>query len=117
MIAFVRGKVFTLTETSAVLDTGGLGYEVYVTSRDLNRLSVGKEAFLYTYFQVREDAMSLFGFLEKDDREVFGHLLGVAGSGPKAALSILGALKPNDLRFAVLSDDVKTISSAPGVGK
>ena len=117
MISFVRGKVFTIQESSAIIDTGAIGYEVFMTTRDLNRLRSGGDVFLYTYFQVREDAMSLFGFLNKDDLEVFRLLLGISGVGPKAALGILGAISANDLRFAVLSEDVKTISGAPGVGK
>ena len=117
MIAFVRGKVYTMGESTAVLDTGHFGMEIYMTNRDLAQLRVGAEILLHTYFQVREDAMTLYGFREKDDLEVFQMLLGISGIGPKAALGILGAIKPNDLRFAVLSDDVKTISSAPGVGK
>lgn len=117
MISFIRGKVYTMGESSCVVDTGALGYEVFMTRRDLGRLSSGKEVFLHTYFQVREDAMVLFGFLKKDDLEVFRLLLGISGVGPKAALGILGAISANDLRFAVLSEDVKTISGAPGVGK
>ena len=71
---------------------------------------------LYTYLQVREDAFVLYGFFTREDRKLFGQLLGVSGIGPKGALGILSALSADDLRFAVLADDAKTISKAPGVG-
>ena len=78
---------------------------------------VGKEVKIYTYLNVKEDAMQLFGFLTRDDLYVFKLLIGVSGIGPKGGQSILSVLSPDDLRFAVLSGDVKAISSAPGVGK
>ena len=75
------------------------------------------EVKIHTYFQVREDAMQLYGFLSKDDLEMFRLLLNVNGIGPKAALGVLAGLTADELRFAVLSDDIKTISKAPGIGK
>ena len=78
---------------------------------------MGEEIKLHTYLNVREDAMQLFGFLTRDDLEVFRLLIGVSGIGPKAGLNILSCLSPDELRFAVLAGDVKTISSAPGIGK
>jgi len=117
MIAFVRGSVYETGLNSVTIDTGAIGYEVYMTGRDLSRLQPGRDVFVYTWFQVREDAMQLFGFLEKDDLEMFSLLLAVNGVGPKAALGILGGITADELRFAVLADDVKTLSKAPGVGK
>ena len=117
MIAYVRGRVDWIGENSVVVEAGGIGYEIYMTGAALSRLSVDREVKIHTYFQVREDAMQLFGFLSRDELEVFRLLLGVSGIGPKAALGILGSIAPDDLRFAVLSDDVKTIQAAPGVGK
>jgi Holliday junction DNA helicase RuvA len=76
----------------------------------------GEEVRIYTYFSVREDAMQLFGFLSEDDLEMYRLLLGVNGVGPKAALGVLSVLTADDLRFAVLSDDAKTIAKAPGIG-
>lgn len=78
---------------------------------------IGEEIKIYTYLSVREDAMQLFGFLTKDDLEVFKLLIGVSGIGPKGGLGILGALTADELRFAVLSGDVKAITAAPGIGK
>ena len=117
MIAYVKGSVQDLAESSVVVETGGIGYEIFMTGTALSRLRIGDEVKIHTWFMVREDAMMLFGFPAKDDLEVFRLLLGVNGVGPKAALGILGAISPDDLRFAVLSDDIKTISTAPGIGK
>lgn len=118
MISFVRGKIAELTEHSVILDTGSMGYEIYMTGAALDRLShIGDTVKIHTYFQVREDAMQLFGFLSRDDLNMFRLLLGVNGVGPKAALGILSGITPDELRFAVLSEDVKTISKAPGIGK
>ena len=77
----------------------------------------GSEVKIHTYLNVREDAMQLFGFLTRDDLEIFKLLIGVSGIGPKGGLSILSKLSPDDLRYAVLSGDVKAISAAPGIGK
>lgn len=118
MIAFVRGIAADLTENSAIIETGsGIGYELYMTGTDLGRLHIGESVKLHTYLQVREDAMTLFGFLSKDDLGMFKLLLNVNGIGPKAALGVLSAVSADELRFAILSDDVKTLSKAPGIGK
>ena len=118
MIAFIRGTVADLTENSVILEAGNIGYEIYMTGSAMGRsLYMGMEVKIYPYFHVREDAMQLYGFLTKDDLYMFKLLLGVNGIGPKAALGILSGLTADELRFAVLSDDVKTISKAPGVGK
>lgn len=117
MIAFVKGRVVEMDESAVVLENGGVGYLVYVHGRDAGRLRMGEEVLLHTYFHVREDAVQLFGFLDREDLRVFRLLIGVNGIGPKAAVGILAALTPNDLRFAVLADDVKAIAAAPGVGR
>lgn len=118
MIAFIRGTVADMTETSVVLEAGNIGYEIYMTGTAMGQsLYIGKEVKVYTYFHVREDAMQLYGFLTKDDLAMFKFLLGVNGIGPKGALGILSGLTADEIRFAVLSDDIKTISKAPGVGR
>ncbi len=117
MIAFLKGKIEELEETKAIVDVNGVGYGVFITGRDSGILSGNRETVkLYTYLQVREDAMQLYGFLKKDDLHVFQLLLGVNGIGPKAALGILSVLSANDIRFAVLAGDAKAISRAPGIG-
>ncbi|MDO4523271.1 MAG: Holliday junction branch migration protein RuvA [Eubacteriales bacterium] len=117
MIAFLRGTVVEVNESRAVLEVNGMGYNVLISSRDAQLLRRGTEsALVHTYLQVREDAMQLFGFLNREDLEVFKLVLCVNGIGPKAALGILSVFSANDLRFAVLAGDAKTISKAPGIG-
>ncbi|MDO4337600.1 MAG: Holliday junction branch migration protein RuvA [Eubacteriales bacterium] len=118
MISFIRGKVADMTENSVILEAGNIGYEIFMTGTAMGKsLHMGQEVKIHTYFHIREDAMQLYGFLSKDDLQMFKLLLGVNGIGPKAALGVLSGITADELRFAVLSDDVKTISKAPGIGK
>lgn len=118
MISFIRGVVADVTETAVIVEAGNLGYEIFMTGTAIERASrIGREIKIYTYFHVREDAMQLYGFLTKDDLKMFKLLLGVNGIGPKAALGVMSGISADELRFAVLSDDVKTISRAPGIGR
>lgn len=117
MIAFLKGQVADMTEGSVVLDVNGVGYEVLVPGQLLSMLEgIGQELKLYTYMQVREDAVVLFGFLTRDDLQMFRMLIGVNGVGPKAGLAILSVLGADDLRFAILADDAKKIAKTPGIG-
>lgn len=118
MIAFVKGTLAEVKENIAVIENNGIGFNVYITGRDAGQLvRTGMEVLLHTYMDVREDAIQLFGFLSKDDLETFRLLLKVNGIGPKAALGVLTAISAVDLRFAVLADDIRAISAAPGIGK
>lgn len=117
MIAFVRGTAVDMTENSVIVEAGGIGYEIYMTGTDLSQIYMGEEVKIHTYFNVREDAMQLYGFRSKDDLQMFKLLLGVNGVGPKAAVGVLAGITADELRFAILSDDVKTLSKAPGIGK
>lgn len=117
MISFVRGVLVQRTENSAILDTGGIGFEIFVPVSALEKLPpVGNEVTLYTYMNVKEDEMSLYGFIDRDDLAMFRLLITVSGIGPKGAQAILSGLSADDLRFAILSQDVKAISKAQGVG-
>ena len=117
MISYIKGELTEVFEDTVVVETNGIGYNIRVPGSVLDRLpSVGSSVWIYTYLYVKEDAMNLFGFLNRDDLSVFKLLLNVSGIGPKGALAILSTIGPDDLRFAVLSEDVKTISSAPGIG-
>ncbi|MEY8426186.1 Holliday junction branch migration protein RuvA [Lachnospiraceae bacterium 46-15] len=117
MIAYIRGKVAHLAEAKVIVDVHDIGYQIFITSRDASAMPpAGSEVMLHTFFNVKEDAMQLFGFLSRDDMEIFKLLLGVNGVGPKAALGILSVMSADDIRFAVLADDAKTISKAPGIG-
>lgn len=105
-------------ENKIIIDVGGVGYGVYMSGRAMGALPpVGNEVKIHTYLNVKEDAMQLYGFLTRDDLQVFKMLIGVNGIGPKGGLGILAALSPDDLRFAVASNDVKAICAAPGIGK
>ena len=117
MIAFLKGEVADMTEGSIILDVNGVGYEVLVPGQLLSMLEgIGQSLKLYTHMQVREDTVTLFGFLTRDDLQMFRMLISVNGVGPRAGLSILSALGADDLRFAVLADDAKRISKTPGIG-
>lgn len=118
MISYVRGELAAVEEQKAIVDVGGIGYGIYMPNQALSRLpQPGNEVKIHTYFSVREDAMQLFGFLTRDDLEIFKLVIGVSGIGPKGGLNILSAMSPDELRFAVMSGDAKAISSAPGIGK
>ena len=113
MISFIRGLVADTTENSVILEAGGIGYEIFMTGSSIEQASRSEgKVKIHTYFHVREDAMQLYGFLSRDDLEMFRLLLNVNGIGPKAALGVLAGLTADELRFAVLSDDIKTISRA-----
>lgn len=117
MIAYLRGDVAALNENSVVLEVNNIGYLVYVSGRDADRLAGARnEVCVHTYMHVKEDALQLYGFCTQDDLQIFKLLLGVNGIGPKAALGVLTALSADDLRFAILSEDAKAIAKAPGVG-
>lgn len=118
MISYIRGELVAVQEQKAIVEAGGIGYGIYMSQQTLSMLpAVGEEVKIHTYLNVREDAMQLYGFLTGEDLQVFRLLIGVSGIGSKAGLNILSCLSPDELRFAVLAGDVKTISSAPGIGK
>ncbi len=117
MYAYIRGKLAETSYDSVVIETGGIGYRVFIPGKALEYLpSTGEEIKVYTYLHLREDVMILYGFLTKDDLELFKLLIAVSGIGPKGGLAILSTMDADDLRFAVLSGDSKTISKAPGIG-
>lgn len=118
MISYVRGELASVEADKAIIDVGGVGYGVYMPQQALSVLPpLGTEIKLYTYLNVKEDALQLFGFLTKDDLEIFKLVIGVSGIGPKGGLNILSCLSPDELRFAIMSGDAKAISAAPGIGK
>ena len=117
MIAYVRGTVENITEDNAVVDVGGIGYNIKISADTAARLpGIGESVKLYTYTSVREDAIQLFGFLARNDLEIFRKCITVSGIGPKGALAILSVLDADSLRFAIMSGDVKAITKAPGIG-
>ena len=117
MIAYIKGELAATDVDTVVVEAGGLGYEIYVPASVYEGLpAVGAQVRLHTYLHVREGGIQLFGFLDRDSLEVFKLLITVSGSGPKGALGVLSVISPNELRFAILADDAKTISRAPGIG-
>ncbi len=117
MYAFIRGTITSIREDYVVLDNNGIGYRIFISSALAEKLAVGEEIRLFTHFAVREDAMLLYGFESEEELELFRLLLGVSGIGPKGAIGIFSVMTPDDLRFAILSDDAAQIAKAPGVGK
>lgn len=117
MIAYLKGELAEIKENYVVIEVNHIGYEVYLPSSSIMELpSKGSTIKLYTYLHVREDAIGLFGFLTRDDLEMFKLLITVNGIGPKGALGILSAISADDIRFAVLAEDSKAIAKAPGIG-
>lgn len=118
MYSYIKGELIEIAgEDLIVVEANQIGYNIRVPAQVLNYLpDTGSQVKIYTYLYVREDAYMLYGFLTRDDLNVFKLLLGVSGIGPKGALAVLSVLSTDDLRFAVLSDDAKAIAKAPGVG-
>ena len=118
MIAFIEGTLVKKTPSAAIIGTAaGIGYEVLVPVPVLQMLPpCGNKVLLHTYLQVKEDGVALFGFLSEEELSIFKLLITVNGIGPKAALGILSGISVDDLRFAVLAEDTKTISKIPGIG-
>ena len=117
MIAFVRGQVAAVTLSSAVLEVGGVGLELICTPGTLATLRPGHQATLPTSMVVREDSLTLFGFLDEDEKSIFELVQTASGVGPKLAQAVLAVLAPDDLRRAINSDDVKTLTRVPGIGQ
>ena len=117
MIYSVRGKLIHTTTSSAVVECAGVGYNCQTTINTLKQIKIGTEVTLYTYLNVREDAMELFGFATATELETFKTLISVSGVAPKAGLAILSQLSPEQVAMAIATDDVKTITRAPGIGK
>ncbi len=118
MIAYVNGILESIEEGNVVIDVGGVGINVNISGSTMDRIpGVGESVKLYTYTNVKEDSFSLFGFLSRDELSLFKMLITVTGIGPKSGLSILSVMTPDDLRFAIMSGDSRSIAKAPGVGK
>ena len=118
MIGSIKGKVAELANEYCLIETpGGVGYRVFMPSANLAALSLGSEVRVHTYTSVREDAILLFGFLQKQYYDLFVLLIAVSGVGPKVALGILSAVKPDDFYMAVQNRDMKALTKLPGIGK
>lgn len=117
MIRYVQGVLVGNAVGEIIVDNQGIGYAINVpVSIDEYLPSLGEEVKIYTYFSVREDAMQLYGFINYEDLQMFKLLISVNGIGPKVALGIMGALSSDEIRYAVMAEDEKTIAKAPGIG-
>ena len=118
MYAFIEGRVCEKTTNSLVLEAGGIGYQLNCSMTTLQEAPpMGEKMRCYTYLSVREDAMELFGFATKEEKQLFLSLTGISGVGAKTALGLLGAMPLRDLNLAILLGDVNALSRAPGIGK
>lgn len=114
MISYIKGTVEDIYEDRIVVECNNIGYNIYTTSAV--KVNIGDNVKMYTYLNVREDAMLLYGFLSKDELRVFKLILGVSGIGPKGALNILSSISVEELQMAVMSNDSKRIAKAQGIG-
>ena len=116
MISYIKGILEDMSPGMVVVDNHGIGYQMMVPMRGESFPKIGQEIKIYTHMHVREDDVSLFGYLSKEEKEAFELLIGVNGIGPKVGLSVLSTLSVYELKMAVISEDVKTISKTPGLG-
>ncbi len=117
MYSYMKGELIEIFEETIVLEVNHIGYNIHIPASMIDNFTgTGQTVKIYTYLYVKDDAVQLYGFQSRDDLNIFRLLLGVSGIGPKGALAILAVMTPDDLRFAVLGEDVKTISKAPGIG-
>lgn len=118
MIAFVKGNVEDTGDDYVIIDNNGIGYLIWMTAKEIDKVKKQQEHVkIYTYHYVREDQIGLYGFLDKDTLNMFKLLIGVSGIGPKAGLSILSSISPEDMILAIITSDEKTLCKASGVGK
>ncbi|MGN1231109.1 MAG: Holliday junction branch migration protein RuvA [Anaerotignum sp.] len=118
MIAYIKGTLERRAESYIIIETGGIGYQIFVSPATLAKLpQTGEMVKVFTYFSVKEDGISLYGFATMEEQEMFHKLLTVSGVGPKGALGFLSQLTPQEIILAIISEDVKTLSKAPGVGR
>jgi Holliday junction DNA helicase RuvA len=117
MLYHVEGTITDIDANLVVVDCHGVGFALNASLNTVSAVRVGEVSKLYIYESVREDAFDLFGFASKEEKRCFEMLIGISGVGPKAAISILSANTPTNLALAVLNDDIKALSSAPGIGK
>lgn len=117
MINYIHGTLSDIDDGFVVIEAGGVGYGINVPMTVLSGLpAIGSDIKIYTYYSIKEDSHSLYGFLHKEDREMFKRIIRVNGVGPKGALAILSVLRPDELRMAIASGDAKAISRAQGIG-
>ena len=116
MISYIKGIIEEVEEDKVIIDNNGMGYGIFMPQSSLEFIGPGEELKIYTYLNVKEDAMQLYGFLSKEELNLFKKLIGVSGVGPKGGLSIITACPGDSLQMAIISGDAKAISKAQGIG-
>lgn len=116
MISYIRGIVDFIEKDKMIIDNNGIGYGIFMPINNLEQIGQGEEVIIYTYLSVKEDAMQLFGFLTREELDIFKKLIAVSGVGPKGAISIISALPGDSLAMAIIAGDSKAIAKAPGIG-
>lgn len=117
MIGYIKGSISAIFKDSCFIEAGGIGYRVFISEKTRNRLDIGREAKLLTYMAVREDAISLYGFLYQEEYDLFLLLLSISKIGPRLALGILSSMEPAHFISAVRRKDVRALTKLPGIGK
>lgn len=117
MINYIKGEITYISENFVIIENNGIGYNIQVSENTRSSLSLGENVKLYTYMNVKEDGINLFGFLSMDEIDIFNKLISVSGVGPKAALAILAVMSPADVVLAIITDDIKALSQGQGIGK
>lgn len=117
MFYYLEGNVALMEPNIAVIDVAGAGYKCFVTTNTMSRLELGKKARLYTFCNIKEDTFDIYGFFDTGEKRCFEMLLSVSGVGPKAALSILSSVTPENLAMAIITENDKALTGAPGIGK
>ena len=117
MISYIKGKLESKNLDNVVIEVGGIGYKIFMSASSMERLGeAGQEVKVYTYMRVREDDISLYGFCTNEELKMFEQLLGVSGVGAKVALTILANISPSSFALAIITGDVNTLKSLPGIG-
>ena len=116
MIAYIKGKLEVKTKDYIIIDVNGIGYKIFMSDTSINELEKGKEVKIYTYMRVREDDISLYGFLNNEELVTFELLISVGGIGAKSAISILSNITPSKFALAVITNDINTLKKLPGIG-
>lgn len=116
MISYIKGTLTAVFLDGIIIENNGIGYDIKTPVMPDKLPKMGSECMIYTYMYVREDAIGLYGFLTREELDTFKLLIAINGIGPKAALAVLSTLTVRELKFAVLSDDTKTICKTPGIG-
>lgn len=118
MISFIKGNVEIFKENTILIENNGIGYKIFATESILKSINKNyQEMKIYTYMNVKEDEISLFGFLNKDELDIFQKLISVSGVGPKGAISLLNSMQPSEISLAIITSDIKALSKGQGIGK